>query len=148
MFGFRKYPKYGSIVQGFRRRWKVQLERLLGNEIIALTIAAQITARQMMPPDRTRLLEDAVSSLTMSAGVAEACGFRSSMDAASYFNKAVSEYIEVPSYEGWPRLFVARIAPETIPDHSIAVRILAGCVKFAVNAHLAMLLGQSEGRNV
>jgi hypothetical protein len=64
-FGYRKRPRYGALVQKWRRPWKVQLEKAILREIFVSTIALFVLASKLKLSDVPSVIKVVYEVLAM-----------------------------------------------------------------------------------
>lgn len=128
IFGFEKRPKYGSLVNWFRRTWKVQLEDRLARELHITPVAIHVVADSISVRD----IEEIVAGFVVH-DLVDALGYESRDVAVSDLYLSIRDYAETPIV-GWSRHLLVRLDVANIPDRSVKAQIIIGSVKYAVLA--------------
>jgi hypothetical protein len=133
-FGYRKRPKYGAIVQKWRRQWKVELEKAILREIFVSTIALFVLAKKIKLADVPSVIEfvDEVMDRDLANEFYfSPLGYTSRDEAVADAVNMAEEYCREDS-KRWASIWIRRLAVGKIPNDKVKARILAGCVKHAV----------------
>jgi hypothetical protein len=123
--GYQKRPKYGALIQLFRPRWKVAIEKNALREMLAMFTAAHILGNAA---SRNEVEEFANAYSVAGSDM----GFKSRLEASGYFQGAIVKYLETPA-DAWPKLLFAGLNVNSAPE-DVGARLLRGSCEVARNA--------------
>jgi len=127
-FGFSKRPKYGAYVRRFRRRWKVDLEKRVLQEMLAVFTAAYVVANRITFDS----IPNVIAAYVEKAEILNALGYASRDEGIQHLTQSIARYRNLPLRD-WATPILERINPTSIPDKKLAARLLVGCIRFAQN---------------
>jgi hypothetical protein len=128
-FGFPKRPRYGSWVQSFRPKWRVEVEKTVLQQMLCVLTAAYVVSGKL-PKDSISL---SAGMYTSNVDVAAALGFPSREEGASRLKETIEEYV-LSSPDQWPEILHAHIRPDLLPDQKLGARLFLGCTQFGTSA--------------
>ena len=128
-FGFPRRPRYGALLQRFRAKWRVELEKRVVQQMLCVLTAAYVVAGKV-PKESISV---AATAYTSNADVAKALGFSSQAEGASRLAEAIGEYVSsVP--DQWSQILYAHIRPDLLPDKKLGAQLFLGCAQFGISA--------------
>ncbi len=128
-FGFTKRPKYGTLIQMIRPRWRVEIEKVVLKEMVIVLTAAHVIAGVISSKD----IEQIADAYTTTSDVVRSLGYASRNEALIHLRNSIEEYSKLPP-DQWPNTLVNHINPSNIPNEKIAARIMLGCAQFGTAA--------------
>jgi len=145
--GFPKRPKYGAFVQRFRAQWRVQLEKAILKQMIAVLTAAYVAAgalRRENLPEVLRLFVDGAGS---TYELWRSYGYTSRSEAIQHLGSAVNEYIASDPNE-WADILIPQLDLSNVSDKKLNANLFLGVVRFSLHARdlvgILMLESQRE----
>jgi len=141
--GFTKRPKYGEIVQRFRPQWRVQLERAILKQMVAILSAVHVQAGILEDGDLPQLLEIYVDGPDGTQDLWRSYGYTSRAEAVEDLSSAIGEYVKSDP-EQWTAVLGSKLDVPGLPDKKLAANLFVGVIRFAQTAQGMMLYLRSH----
>jgi len=132
--GFPKRPRYGEWLQRFRPRWRVDLEKAILKEMIAVLTAAHLVAGVIARPQLPNLLQLYIDGPEAPTDLWRTLGYSSRVEAQRHLESSVQLYAD-SSPDEWPKSLMQRLEIANVPDRKLLANLLVGVVQFGTNAH-------------
>ena len=126
--GFSGRPRYGAYFERFRSKWKVDLEKILLQEMLAVFTAAYVVADRITLDD----IPNIIAVYLQNIDTVKALGYASRDDGVEHLTRAIRNYRGLPLRE-WQKPMWDRIQSIPMLDRKRAARLLLGCIQFAQN---------------
>ncbi len=130
-WGYKKYPKHGSIINMFRAQWRVDLEIKLFAEIIISNAAAYVAGGALNAND----IDEFAQFFTDKPEVGACIGYSSSYQ----LREDILKYAKAPPDE-WPNIVSKRLPLNNIADTKLLAGVVMGCAQYARFASTAINL--------
>jgi hypothetical protein len=124
-FGYTKLPKYGSIINKFRPKWKTELEKGLLRELLFSQIALHLILESASTLD----LDYVLKKFLIHDTIAEGLGYKSIESAYENMIPSISKYTDT-SVDEWSSLILSQLEIEAIPDRIVAAKLLGGATRY------------------
>jgi hypothetical protein len=131
--GMRRRPRYGALVQRFRAGWRVQLEKALLKEMVAVLTAAHIVANVIDRTDVDLVVRLCIDGPGSGRDLWRALGYTSRTEAEQHFRVALRTYSDSAT-DTWAALMASRVGLADLPDRRLAATLFVGTGTFATTA--------------
>ena len=132
--GFERRPRYGELVQRLRPEWRVDLEKAILKEMIAVLTAAHLLAGVITRPQIGDLVQLYVDGPGAPTDLWRTLGYTSRAEAQTHLKSTVYLYADTKPDE-WPKSLMQRLQVTKVPDRKLSANLLVGVVRFGTNAH-------------
>ncbi len=138
--GFPRRPRAGRFFRRFQPDWRVALEDIAFQEIVAILTAAHIKAASEIPPDLTVLLNLLLDGPEGEKELWQPFGYPSREEGSAKLGEALAAY-STSSAEDWPGLLVSRLGVQHVPNRNLAAALFVGAARLAhVSEHMVWQL--------
>jgi hypothetical protein len=130
--GWKRRPKYGSVTQRFRSRWKVNLEKTCLKELLILLTASEIKRQGLGTRGVEKLVSLYVDGTKGSRPLWPSLGYNSRDEASLHLRESIEIYLRAALQE-WDRLALERVGLRDIPDAGLMGRLAIGTTRVVQN---------------
>lgn len=138
LFGFKRIPKHGALIQRFRSKWRVRLEHAIGQEILIIVTAAHVVAGVVDRNDVDEIVGIYVEGPDGKKDLWKALGYGSANEATGHLRYSICTYIDAEIQE-WLQLTPTRIGTLSISDSTLAAKLSVGAIRLAQAAQTMVL---------
>ena len=143
--GFGRRPRHGALLQRFRPKWKVDLEKSALKEMVILFTAAYLAAEVIGEKDIDRVIALYVDGTERARELWRTLGYSSRSEAQLHLTNSIAAYAAAAS-AGWSQLLLLRLGVADIPDTKLAAHLIVGTVRLSETMRGMVALLRQQGR--